>query len=223
MSGGSFNYLCDMNAHGIMNNTYQLQQMTNSLRAYGHEAEARETERLISIVNRVSDNLTARIRDLAPVWKAVEWYASGDWGFETIKQVVEEHRKTHPADSYVPGIDPDIQFEFRPNCRCSTTVQWAPTMPKPRKVMTSAGQAKVNMLTAEEWAATGTTEELEWMRYVAEEALRIQAERTAAKVDQVKARRAALMELFAGGPMEHPVPAMVHKAIDYIIEQETKA
>jgi hypothetical protein len=194
--------------------------MTNSLRAYGHEAEARETEKLISIVNRVSDNLAARIRDLAPVWKAVEWYASGDWGFETIKQVVEEHRKTHPEGAYVPGLDeaPDpFGHERRPKCA------WMPTKPPEREVMTSFGPARINMLDVKEWADVGTREELEWAKYVAEEALRVQAERTAAKVDQVKARRAALMELFAGGPMEQPVPAMVHKAIDYIIEQETKA
>jgi hypothetical protein len=217
-----------MTAHGIMNNTYQLQQMTNSLRAYGHEAEARETEKLISIVNRVSDNLAARIRDLAPVWKAVEWYASGDWGFETIKQVVEEHRKTHPEGAYVPGLplhdwDPGARYGEPVKMRANCQGEWKPAhQAPPARPLTMAAESNQED-SPEEYATAYDHDELEWVHWATGEALRIQAERTAAKVDQVKARRAALMELFAGGPMEHPVPAMVHKAIDYIIEQETKA
>lgn len=76
MSGGSFNYLCHRSAVDIFHGD-DLTRMAEQLESMGYAARAaaEATRRIVA----KQDELDAAIADIAPVWRAIEWWQSCDF------------------------------------------------------------------------------------------------------------------------------------------------
>lgn len=92
MSGGSYNYLCYIEASEIGNRISDLRDMQSRLAELGHLDAAEETEELLLIWNQFITRAAVRIRRLECVWKAVEWRDSGDIGDEELQKAVDTYR-----------------------------------------------------------------------------------------------------------------------------------
>lgn len=93
MSGGSFNYLYCRDIDELMNNTSDLEEMRDYLISYGYEDIAKDTQRLIEYI-KSAECVIGTLKDmLEPVFHAVEWYESADWGKEKMIEVLEKYRR----------------------------------------------------------------------------------------------------------------------------------
>lgn len=95
MSGGSFNYLCHKDAEGIMaSGMSDLRDMAEALADLGHYAKdpAERTATLLARIEEVQRELDAEVQTLAPVWHALEWWRSCDWGSDQFWIAVGEWR-----------------------------------------------------------------------------------------------------------------------------------
>lgn len=93
MSGGSYNYLCFVDIDDIFNREFDLSTMRDRLAGLGYAQDAAaETEDLILILRQVRVRLQARIDRLEGVWRAVEWWDSGDSGEEALMQELNRYR-----------------------------------------------------------------------------------------------------------------------------------
>lgn len=93
MSGGSFNYLYCRDIDELMNNTSDLEEMRDYLISYGYEDIAKDTQRLIEYI-KSAECVIGTLKDmLEPVFHAVEWYESGDYGKEKMIEVLEKYRR----------------------------------------------------------------------------------------------------------------------------------
>lgn len=97
MSGGSFNYLCFKHeAEDILGSECMesLEGMVARLKSIKGTREAWEaTEDLIVKIERVLDavkTIQEEKAELDPVFKAVEWLDSGDWGMEEVERALKE-------------------------------------------------------------------------------------------------------------------------------------
>lgn len=80
MSGGSLHYLySQVDSSGGLRLS-DLEEAEEILRRTGHAAAADLTAEVITALRRAGDIAW----DMRGVWKAVEWYDSGDWGPEQI-------------------------------------------------------------------------------------------------------------------------------------------
>ena len=94
MSGGSFNYLyCKENIGDLLYHTDDLDDMREALIKYGYEDIAKDTQRLIEYIKSAEVRVTVLAKNLQGVFKAVEYYESGDWGKETMLSKLEEYRR----------------------------------------------------------------------------------------------------------------------------------
>jgi hypothetical protein len=94
MSGGSYDYLCHKDAGEMFEMEHQLQRMADTLAETGYaEDAAKETMGLLLEVRSCKVRLDARIQRLTQIWRAVEWWHSGDTGEEGVKLAIEEYRK----------------------------------------------------------------------------------------------------------------------------------
>jgi hypothetical protein len=80
MSGGSFNYLYSKD---LCQGGYELREMADWLRTAGFEDIAVATEACLASCEPPDE--------LRYVWKAVEWFESGDWGMHEVAQAVKEY------------------------------------------------------------------------------------------------------------------------------------
>lgn len=93
MSGGSFNYLYSKEIDDLMNNTSDLEEMRDYLISYGYEDIAKDIQRLIEYI-KSAECVIGTLKDmLEPVFHAVEWYESGDYGKERMIEVLEKYRR----------------------------------------------------------------------------------------------------------------------------------
>lgn len=93
MSGGSFNYLCYKDTEDLFNRISDLEDMRESLIKYGYEDIAKDTQRLIEYI-KSAECVIGTLKDmLEPVFHAVEWKESGDWGKDDMIEVLEKYRK----------------------------------------------------------------------------------------------------------------------------------
>lgn len=100
MSGGYFNYLCAKDAADILRDSTleDLQEMSFALRMRPDGAEvAAATFAALQDARESLERLQSRIDQLRPVWKAVEWKFSGDWGDERVSQAITDYRARHPS------------------------------------------------------------------------------------------------------------------------------
>lgn len=93
MSGGSYEYLQSMELDDFIRTEEQLLRMRDRLSGLGYaEDAALETERLIQMLRQAKVRLSVKIERLGPVWKAVEWWDSGDSGEDQVKSALKEYR-----------------------------------------------------------------------------------------------------------------------------------
>lgn len=92
MSGGSFNYLYCKDTDELMSNTSDLEEMREYLISYGYEDIAKDTQRLIEYIKSANCVIGTLKEMLEPVFHAVEWYESADWGKERMIEALEKYR-----------------------------------------------------------------------------------------------------------------------------------
>jgi len=92
MSGGSYSYLCYKDADQILEHLSEIEDMRDRLAGLGYaEDAAQETAELILIINQCFDRIDEITVRLAAVWKAVEWWDSGDSGEDDLKKALVEY------------------------------------------------------------------------------------------------------------------------------------
>lgn len=95
MSGGSYNYLCHKDAHDLLGswNDDDLRTMADRLAALGYaEDAAHETEEMICMIRQARVRIDTRIARLRGVWKAVEWWDSGDYSEDQVRSALSVYR-----------------------------------------------------------------------------------------------------------------------------------
>ena len=94
MSGGSYDYLCLKDSDTLLEMKHQIEAMSARLAGLGYaEDAALETEDVLLTVRQFENRMQARIDRLRDVWRAVEWWDSGDSGEDSVKAALEEYRK----------------------------------------------------------------------------------------------------------------------------------
>lgn len=92
MSGGSFNYLCFVDADEIGQRLDTLDDMARSLDEICPEAAA-ATRELADHVRGAQPRIDA----LKDVWHAIEWWHSSDWGRAQVEEVSAKYRADRAA------------------------------------------------------------------------------------------------------------------------------
>ena len=94
MSGGSWNYLYTKEIDDLMqySNIETLEEMADYLNQNGYEDVAKDTMRLVEYIKSAKIRVETLFEMLSPVFKAVEWYCSGDWGKDRVGKAIEEYR-----------------------------------------------------------------------------------------------------------------------------------
>ena len=110
MSGGSWNYLFCKDIDELMNgsSTELLQDMVDRLNSAGFKDVAKDTQRLVEYIKSASIRIETLFETLSPVFKAVEWFDSGDWGEETLNNEILKYRNAR-LDSYNKAVDDTIK------------------------------------------------------------------------------------------------------------------
>lgn len=97
MSGGSYNYLCHvLDIEDLMSKRYALTEMAERLEGLseiefpGSKAAAVSTRMLLLKLDMWETHTQAHIKLLSPVWKAVEWWDSNDWGPEHVREELDK-------------------------------------------------------------------------------------------------------------------------------------
>lgn len=110
MSGGSWNYLCCKDIDELMNGSSieLLQDMVDRLNSAGFKDVAKDTQRLVEYIKSAKIRIETLFEALSPVFKAVEWFDSGDWGEETLNNEVLKYRKSN-IDNYNKAVDDTIR------------------------------------------------------------------------------------------------------------------
>lgn len=94
MSGGSFNYLCHREPNELMvGGLGDMEEMVDALAGVGYAPDAaKETVKLIAEVRAAEARLEALTERLRPVWRAMEWWTSGDTGEADFKAALAKYR-----------------------------------------------------------------------------------------------------------------------------------
>lgn len=92
MSGGAFEYLCDREPDELFEYTRQLEEIREKLIGLGADDAAMETEECLLLMRQFLVRMGVRLKRLRPVWKAVEWWCSGDYGREKVQAALKEYR-----------------------------------------------------------------------------------------------------------------------------------
>lgn len=94
MSGGSWNYLYSKDIDDIMQGSdiELLEEMADYLNQNGYEDVAKDTRQLVEYIKSAKIRVETLFEMLSPVFKAVEWYCSVDWGKDSVDKAIEEYR-----------------------------------------------------------------------------------------------------------------------------------
>ncbi len=94
MSGGSWGYLYSKEIDDLMqySNIETLEEMADYLNQNGYEDVAKDTRRLVEYIKSAKIRIETLFEMLIPVFKAVEWHDSGDWGKDSVDKSIEEYR-----------------------------------------------------------------------------------------------------------------------------------
>lgn len=116
MSGGSWNYLFCKDIDELMNgsSTELLQDMVDRLNSAGFKDVAKDTQRLVEYIKSASIRIETLFETLSPVFKAVEWFDSGDWGEETLNNEILKYRNAR-LDSYNKAVDDFVKVVKKHN------------------------------------------------------------------------------------------------------------
>ena len=88
--------------------TELLQDMVDRLNSAGFKDVAKDTQRLVEYIKSASIRIETLFETLSPVFKAVEWFDSGDWGEETLNNEILKYRNAR-LDSYNKAVDDTIK------------------------------------------------------------------------------------------------------------------
>ena len=89
--------------------TELLQDMVDRLNSAGFKDVAKDTQRLVEYIKSASIRIETLFETLSPVFKAVEWFDSGDWGEETLNNEILKYRNAR-LDNYNKAVDDTIKF-----------------------------------------------------------------------------------------------------------------
>lgn len=93
MSGGSYDYASLTNEYEVHNHVAGLEQIRDRLAQLGYAQDAAtETEDLLVTLRQFEVRAGVRIKRLAPVWQAIEWWDSGDSGEDRLRRALDEYR-----------------------------------------------------------------------------------------------------------------------------------
>ncbi|MGW5173124.1 hypothetical protein ACWERY_02000 [Streptomyces sp. NPDC004082] len=97
MSGGSYNYLYTaMDLEDLLTRRHSLEEMASRLAGLGYaEDAAKETEELRVLLNQWTIRAEVRLRRLADLWHAVEWWDSHDSGEDGVHEALAKYRGDH--------------------------------------------------------------------------------------------------------------------------------
>jgi hypothetical protein len=104
VSGGSYNYLCHKDSDQIFGRWDDLREMAARLDTVCPEAAA-ETRLFAEGKGTLLQAVEAHLERLKPLWHAVEWHDSGDWGNDQMIEAVRAYRKQGPGPTQVPEAD----------------------------------------------------------------------------------------------------------------------
>lgn len=93
MSGGSHNYLCYVEMPDIIGRTNDMEDMEKTLIEKGYVDIAKDVRRLIEYCKSAEVRIGVLFGQLEKVFHDVEWYHSGDIGYETLIERLELYRK----------------------------------------------------------------------------------------------------------------------------------
>lgn len=95
MSGGSYNYLCCKEPEELLcgNNIGYLEDMCGLLLKLGYDDIARDMQRLVEYCKTAYNRMDVLSHQLNDVMHAIEWYDSGDYGLDNLKEHLENYRK----------------------------------------------------------------------------------------------------------------------------------
>ena len=88
--------------------TELLQDMVDRLNSAGFKDVAKDTQRLVEYIKSASIRIETLFETLSPVFKAVEWFDSGDWGEETLNNEILKYRNAR-LGSYNKAVDDTIK------------------------------------------------------------------------------------------------------------------
>ena len=89
MSGGSFDYLCFKDVSELFQRVGQVESMAKAIGEYPDgEAASIDAHEVVAIMKTALRRLEARRRRLEPVWMAVEWHHSCDYGPERVAEAL---------------------------------------------------------------------------------------------------------------------------------------
>lgn len=98
MSGGSFGYLCHAadfdDGLKLAIKLEDLKAMRDALRSEGADDAADATAEMVSMTEDFIAKMESKGKSLSKVWKAMEWFYSGDWGKERLDEALKEYRDT---------------------------------------------------------------------------------------------------------------------------------
>lgn len=107
MSGGSFGYLCMAADHDgglkLATKLEDLKAMRDALLSEGANDAAEETAEMISMTEDFIARMESKGDSLSKVWKAMEWFYSGDWGKERLDEALKEYHETSSSDRVKSG------------------------------------------------------------------------------------------------------------------------
>ncbi|MDH6610315.1 hypothetical protein M2164_005950 [Streptomyces sp. SAI-208] len=97
MSGGSYNYLYGaVDLEDLQAQRHNLEDMAQRLAGLGYAQDAaRETEELIVLLRQWEIRAAVRLKRLADVWHAVEWWDSCDSGEDAVREALAKYRRDH--------------------------------------------------------------------------------------------------------------------------------
>ena len=99
MSGGSYNYLFMRDISRLLDDPSDLDMMAKRLAGLGYAKDAAiETARALEWLRWVDVHWTVVTERLGEVWRAVEWWDSGDSGEEAVEHALAEYRALPKED-----------------------------------------------------------------------------------------------------------------------------
>jgi len=93
MSGGSYDYICYKEPEDLLEYDSTIQEMADDLAKLGYANDAAaDTQDLLLELRAFKNRIRARQQRLEGVWRAKEWWRSGDSGEDDFKKALESYR-----------------------------------------------------------------------------------------------------------------------------------
>jgi hypothetical protein len=94
MSGGSYDHLHSaFDLDDLLRKQGQLGEMADRLAGLGYAKDAAlETHELVVILRHMEMRMAVRLARLSKVWRAVEWWDSGDGGEDGVRTALAAYR-----------------------------------------------------------------------------------------------------------------------------------